>query len=70
MDELDRGVTGIHGRGMYTGGETMMLMTVVSQEQLTPLRQIVMEEDPDAFLFLIDTREVRGEGFSSDDTWG
>lgn len=64
MTELDRGVTSLKGNGMYTGKEQNVLLCVLSKEQIGRLKQIVTDEDPQAFVFVMDTREVVGEGFS------
>lgn len=64
--ELDRGITSLKGTGMYTGKEQNVLMCVLSKEQIGKLKQIVSEEDKQAFVFVMDTREVLGEGFSNE----
>ncbi|MDI9470903.1 MAG: YitT family protein [Bacillota bacterium] len=63
MAELDRGVTALEGQGMYTGERRRTLLCVLSQEQIPQLKEIVKEADPAAFVFVMDTREVQGEGF-------
>ncbi len=63
MRELDRGVTALTGQGMYTGESRRTLMCVLSQEQIPYLKEIVKDADPAAFVFVMDTREVQGEGF-------
>ncbi len=66
MVELDRGLTSLKGTGAYTGKEQNVLLCVLSKEQIGRLKQIVTEEDPLAFVFVMDTREVVGEGFGTD----
>lgn len=66
MLELDRGITSLKGNGMYTGKEQNVLLCVLSKEQIGTLKQIVTDEDPKAFVFVMDTREVVGEGFGTD----
>lgn len=63
MEDLDRGITGLHGRGMYTRRDKTVLLCVLSKTQIREARRIVAEEDPKAFFFVMDTREVLGEGF-------
>ncbi len=63
MEELDRGVTKIDGTGMYTNRDKAVLMCAVSKKQTVLLRDIVAETDPNAFMILVDAREIRGEGF-------
>lgn len=66
MKELDRGASGIHIKGMYTGEERMMVFCVVGKKQIPQLKQIVGTIDPDAFVVVSDAREVLGEGFQTD----
>lgn len=63
MKELDRGVTGLNARGMYSGEEKCMLYCVVSQKEIVQVKEIVAEVDPGAFVIVSDAREVLGEGF-------
>ena len=65
MRELDRGVTGLQAKGMYTQKEKCMLLCVVSRKEIVWLKEIAMKTDPKAFLIISDTREVWGEGFQS-----
>lgn len=63
MQELDRGVTGLSGKGMYSKNENTVLICVLPYKQIPELKAIVAQEDPKAFVFVMDTREVLGEGF-------
>ena len=63
LTELERGVTGLHAQGMYTGTEKCVLYCVMSQKEVVNLKALVAEEDPDAFVIVSDVREVLGEGF-------
>lgn len=65
MKELDRGVTALKGKGMYTGQEREVLLCVVHRGQITQLKQVVNNYDPKAFIILTDVREVLGEGFKT-----
>jgi len=62
-EELERGVTGLKGRGMYTGTEKNVLLCVLSRRQVPAVKKLVMDIDPDAFVFVQEAREVVGEGF-------
>ncbi|NCC43688.1 MAG: YitT family protein [Clostridia bacterium] len=66
MHGLDRGVTGIHARGMYAGKDRMMLFCVVGKKQIVQLKEAVASADPGAFVIVTDAREVLGEGFIED----
>ena len=63
LHDLDRGVTGIHARGMYEGKDRMMLFCVVGKEQIVQLKEAIAQVDPGAFVIVTDAREVLGEGF-------
>ncbi len=63
MERLDRGVTGLNAKGMYSGDEKCMLYCVVSKKQIVLLKEIIHEIDKNAFVIVGDVREVLGEGF-------
>lgn len=63
MEELDRGVTGLAAKGMYSGEDKCMLYCVVSQKEIVRVKEIVAQVDPHAFVIVSDAREVLGEGF-------
>ena len=65
MDELERGATLIHATGAYSGEEKTVVLSVVSQNEVIPLKRIVRQEDQKAFVFITDTHETLGEGFSA-----
>jgi uncharacterized membrane-anchored protein YitT (DUF2179 family) len=60
---LDRGVTILNGRGAYSGTEKDVLFCLVAPTQITAMKRLVAEEDPEAFVVLSDAKEVLGEGF-------
>lgn len=62
--DMDRGVTALKGTGMYTGQDKDVLLCILHRAQISQLKQIVRDIDPDAFVILADVREVLGEGFS------
>lgn len=63
LKELGRGVTGWDGRGFYTGQEKHVLFCVVGRSELSPLKSIILEVDPKAFVVIGQAHEVLGEGF-------
>lgn len=63
LKDLDRGLTGLEARGMYTGTDKRVLMCILSQKQLVNLKNLVNDVDPSAFVIVSDVREVLGEGF-------
>ena len=63
--ELRRGVTALHGRGMYLKQERDVLLVALTVTEIAHLKAIVSEEDPHAFITIIPAKEVVGEGFVS-----
>ena len=61
--QLDRGVTYLHGEGSFSGEEKLVLMCAFKQRQIVPLKALVHELDPQAFLIVCDAHEVLGQGF-------
>ncbi len=63
LKEVDRGVTGLKGKGMYSKQDKTVLLCVVKREEIPVVKDIVKECDEKAFILMIDVREVLGEGF-------
>ena len=61
--QMDRGVTYLHGEGSFSGEEKLVLMCAFKQKQIVPLKALVHELDPQAFLIVCDAHEVLGQGF-------
>ncbi len=64
MKHLNRGITSINGKGVYTGKSKDILYIVCSTEELIELQRIVKEVDTEAFIIINDVREVVGRGFT------
>lgn len=60
---MDRGVTGLNGKGMFSGTDKLVLFCVVRKMEIPKLRNLVKSIDKNAFVFLSEAREVFGEGF-------
>lgn len=65
MDEMERGVTALEGRGMYSGTDKTVLLCVVNRFEQMQLRRIIFSIDPRAFVISSKAYEVIGEGFKS-----
>lgn len=63
LAQINRGVTVLKGRGMYTGMDRDVLLCVVNRSQLTKLKEVVYAVDKSAFVMVTDIHEVLGEGF-------
>ncbi|MBL8080356.1 MAG: YitT family protein [Anaerolineales bacterium] len=63
IDEIGRGVTYLEGKGGYTGNSRPVLYCVVSLAEVSSLKAIVHEIDPEAFMVIGVAHEALGEGF-------
>ena len=63
MSEMDRGVTALSAKGMYTNNDKNMLFCVVGKKEIVKLKEIASVTDPKAFIIVSDVREAFGEGF-------
>lgn len=63
LDELQRGVTILEGSGAYTGEARPVLYCVISRAEVSTLKAIVQEVDPQAFMVIGIAHEALGEGF-------
>lgn len=63
MQRLERGVTMLDGRGMYTKYDKEVLLVIVSRMEIAAVKSIVAEVDRKAFVIIYDVHEVLGEGF-------
>lgn len=64
MHTMKRGVTGLKALGHYRNTDIEVLMVVLNIKQVTTLKALVGSIDERAFIFVIDSREVSGEGFA------
>ena len=62
---LGRSVTKLHGRGGYTDIETDVIYVVITRLELSKLKEIAREVDPNAFITVMDTQEAHGSKFKS-----
>ena len=62
-NRLDRGATFLHGEGSFTHQEMNVVLTAVKRQQLTELKELVMEIDPAAFVIVQEAHQVLGDGF-------
>ena len=64
LSQVDRGVTMLHGAGGYSGTETEIIMSIVSNYELPKIEQLARSIDPDCFMIISRVSEVWGRGFS------
>jgi uncharacterized membrane-anchored protein YitT (DUF2179 family) len=65
INNLNRGGTYINGQGMFNMADRKIIFTVVSRRELSLLEEFISKIDPNAFLTVLDAREILGEGFRS-----
>ncbi len=65
LNDLERGGTYLKGEGMYTGEEKQIIYTVVSRREVAILEEYISKIDPDAFITIMDAKEILGEGFQN-----
>ena len=63
IQDMERGVTGLYGKGMYTENEKLVLVCVCPRKDVGKVRQIAKEIDENSFIIISNAREVYGEGF-------
>jgi uncharacterized membrane-anchored protein YitT (DUF2179 family) len=69
MEEIQRGVTIIKGQGGFSGQEQQILYTVITFRELARLKQMVRNEDPEAFVVVSETLEVMGHRVGNQPHW-
>jgi len=63
LGEIRRGVTGLHGKGMYTSTDKLVLMCAAARRDVSRIKDIIRKIDPNSFIIITNSREVLGEGF-------
>ena len=64
LSDLQRGATGLIGRGFYSNQQKEVILCVISRAEEIKLKELVRAIDPYAFVILTDVHEVLGEGFN------
>ncbi|BDG48656.1 YitT family protein [Parageobacillus sp. KH3-4] len=67
MNRLGRGVTYLSGEGAFSGDDKKVIFCVITRLEEAKLKEIVEENDPNAFLAIADMAEVRGGRFKKRD---
>jgi len=63
--DMKRGATLFAGKGMFQGKEKNMIYTTVTRREMVILKKHIHDVDPKAFVNVIDSNEILGEGFKS-----
>lgn len=65
VNDMDRGGTYLQGEGMYKNDKKTIIFTVVNRREMTMLQEFIHSIDPRAFVTVINSNEILGEGFKS-----
>lgn len=64
LKEMQRGLTALEGRGMYTEDARTVLICALTVTEIPAIRSLVEKADPGAFVIVTPAQEVYGEGFA------
>ena len=65
LARLHRGATFLQGSGAYSGSEKQVILSIITLTELSKLKELVFDIDPDAFVVVNDTLEVLGKRHGS-----
>jgi uncharacterized membrane protein len=63
LTDMKRGVTSLHGQGMYTQQEREVLMVAITVTEVARLKALVEANDPNALMIVTSAQEILGRGF-------
>jgi uncharacterized membrane-anchored protein YitT (DUF2179 family) len=61
--DLERGVASMDAIGEYTGTKRAMLYCVITRSEVSVLKSLVLDADPNSFMVIGQAHEVLGQGF-------
>ena len=64
--KVQRGATGIYGKGMYTNEDKLILICAASRGDVNRIKLIAKKIDPKSFIIITNSREVVGLGFKKE----
>jgi uncharacterized membrane-anchored protein YitT (DUF2179 family) len=67
VNEFYRGVTVLDGQGAYTGKQRQVLINVITRLELEDVKRLIREEDPKAFVNILETVEIMGRVYRNPD---
>lgn len=63
---IERGATILHGHGSYTGQDKEIVMCACNNKQMYIIKKMIKEVDKKAFIVVMESNEVVGEGFKAE----
>ncbi len=64
LRNIGHGATLLYGQGAYTGGNKKIIFAIIDLTQIAKLKWIIRRVDPQAFVFIMNTTDVIGRGFT------
>ncbi len=64
LNDMDRGVTLLHGEGGYTNNQTDLVLSVVSNREVPKIEKMIHTIDEHALVIMCPVTEVAGRGFT------
>lgn len=64
MDDLEAGITMVHIETGHMGEDQKAILCVIPNRKLYAVKEMIQEEDPEAFITISKINEVRGQGFT------
>ena len=65
LEKMGRGGTFIKSSGMYTGAGREMIFLVVSRSEVSAIKGMIKEIDPQSFVVIVDAHQTYGDGFKA-----
>lgn len=62
-EKINKGTTGLYGKGMYKNQEKLVLMCAASRGDVARVKQVARDIDSNSFIIIANAREVVGLGF-------
>ena len=63
LQVLGRGGTYLNGEGLFSNTAKKVILCAVSRRELPIVEDFLKKSDPDAFIIVLDSREILGKGF-------
>lgn len=67
VEKVQRGVTGLYGKGLYTNENKIVLMCAASRRDIGKIKLIARSIDQKSFIIVTNSREVVGLGFKNEE---
>ena len=65
LNEMERGITELKAKGAYTGEDKTVLMVAIPHTEISKIKKLAVEIDPESFIIIGDASEIIGQGFKS-----